>query len=64
MREYSYTLVEYDPVRPWIVRRQQRRTVTLADEQDFNRWAADQWPCGQFVVRLDPHLDPWPPAET
>lgn len=57
--EYSFTLTEHDADRPWIVRSQDRRSVTLADGVSFLEWAREQWPQNRFTVQLDPwQLEP------
>jgi hypothetical protein len=60
VHEHHFTLVEYDAQRPWIVRRQERHSVELADGQDFAESAADQRPHGRYEIRPDPQLKPWP----
>jgi hypothetical protein len=54
VREYSLTLTEHDPDRPWIVRGQGRQTVGLDDGLSFFAWAAEQWPAPRWSVELDP----------
>ena len=61
MRSYRFTLTEYDPDRPWIVRARDTQTVTLADEASFFEWAHEHWPAPQWSVELDPwQLTPQP----
>ena len=52
--EYSYTVTEHDPARPWIVRGNQRRTITLDDGVSFFEWAHRQCPGTRWSVELDP----------
>jgi hypothetical protein len=54
MPMYSFTVTEHDPDRPWIVRGQDRRTVTLENGTNFFRWAAENWPAPRWSVELDP----------
>jgi hypothetical protein len=54
MRTYRFTLTEHDPDRPWIVRGQDRQTITLAEGANFFEWAHEQWPPPQWSVELDP----------
>ena len=62
MREYSFTITEHDPDRPWIVVGSERRTITLPAETQFFAWAHEQWPAPRWSVELDPwQLAPeWP----
>jgi hypothetical protein len=53
-----FTLTEYDPDRPWIVRVTGRHVIELPDDEDFAVWAADRWPDQRFRVELDPKLEP------
>jgi hypothetical protein len=39
VREYSFSITEHDPDRPWVICGHQRGTVELADDQDFFTWA-------------------------
>jgi hypothetical protein len=59
--EYTFTLTEHDPERPWIVVGQQR-AVVLEDGTHFFVWAAEQWPEPRWTVQLDPWQDgpEWP----
>jgi hypothetical protein len=52
--EYGFTLTEYDPTRPWIVRGNEHRTITLDDDASFFEWAQELWPAPQWTVDLDP----------
>lgn len=40
--------------RPWIVLRQEHRTITLDEGVSFYRWARDTWPEARYSVQLDP----------
>ena len=42
--EYGYTLIEYDPERPWIMIRQGHRTVTLDAGLNFFEWPTNSGP--------------------
>jgi hypothetical protein len=50
----SFELVEHDAECPWIVVRQERRTVTLDEGVNFFAWARGAWPNGRYSVQLDP----------
>jgi len=52
--QYSYTVVEHEPNRPWLVVGSHHRSVELPDDQDFFGWAAQEWPADRFTVQLDP----------
>ena len=54
VRLFSFTIIEHDPQRPWIVTGVEHRTVELEDEVDFFGWAAERWPAERFTVQLDP----------
>jgi hypothetical protein len=54
MREYSYTLIEHDPSKPWIIVAREPRSVQLADSHNFFDWAKAQWPVDRYTVELDP----------
>jgi hypothetical protein len=54
VREYRFTLTEYDPECPWIVVSTQHRTIELRDGSDFFAWARDRWPRPRWSVQLDP----------
>ena len=54
MREFSFTVTEHDPDRPWIVRGSEHRTVKLDDSSSFFQWAAAHYPRDRFTVELDP----------
>lgn len=63
MPEYRYTVTEHDPEQPWIVRGNQRGTVTLDAGASFFAWAAEHWPSPRWSVELDPWQlsQKWPP---
>jgi hypothetical protein len=48
VREYSFSVTEHDPDRPWVVRGHRRGVVELADDQDFFTWAHAEWPSDRF----------------
>jgi hypothetical protein len=54
VREYSFTLTEHDPKKPWLVLSIDRQTVTLDENVPFYVWAREQWPEARFTVTLDP----------
>jgi hypothetical protein len=62
MREYSFTITEHDPDRPWMVLASEHRTIKLPDGLEFFAWARTQWPAPRWSVELDPwELGPaWP----
>jgi hypothetical protein len=62
VREYRFTLTEYDPERPWIVLSTEHRAIELPDGSDFFAWARDRWQTPRWSVQLDPwQLAPkWP----
>ena len=62
MTTYSYRLVEYDPDRPWIVVANEERTVDLSDDQDFGRWAREEFPGDRFRGLPEHSIERWPPA--
>jgi hypothetical protein len=57
VRTWSYTVVEHDPDRPWIVLGQHRETIDLEDGASFHDWAACRYPNERFTVELDPWTD-------
>lgn len=60
MTEYSYTVAEYDPDKPWLVLGPLRRmTVELDDGEDFLAWAGRTWPPPRYQAVLVPGLPPW-----
>jgi len=52
--QFSFTLIEHDPHRPWIVLGSEHRTITLDDEADFFEWAIQRWPSPRWTVEPDP----------
>lgn len=52
--DYSFTINEHDPERPWIVLGSEHRTVTLEDGDSFFEWAHERWPAPRRAVQLDP----------
>ena len=57
---YSYTVTEYEPERPWVVRSTSRGSIELPQDTHFYDWAREQWPGPRFGVKLDrPPLSPW-----
>jgi hypothetical protein len=54
VREYSFTITEHDPERPWIVLSSEHLTVNLPDGLDFFEWARGQWPASHWTIQLDP----------
>jgi hypothetical protein len=59
VRRWSFTVVEHDPDRQWIVISQRRDTIDLDDGESFNDWAARHYPDDRITVELDPWSD-WP----
>ena len=51
---YVCTPAEDDPERPWIVARQEHRTVTLDAGLNFVERAHERWPARRWTVKLDP----------
>jgi hypothetical protein len=62
VREYGFTVTEYDAQQSWIVLAREHRTVMLEDTASFFEWAAAQWPAPRWCVELDPwqHAPRWP----
>ena len=59
MREFVYTVIEYDPEKPWLALGMQQRTVELEDGASFFEWAHRCWPAPRYAVQLAPwHLSP------
>jgi hypothetical protein len=58
----NFTVTEHDAERPWIVRGQEHRTVTLGPKVSFFDWAAERWPAPRWMVELAPWqlAPPWP----
>lgn len=54
LQTFSYTVTEHDPVRPWLIIGQERRSIDLEDGRAFFVWAAKNWPADRFTVNLDP----------
>ena len=54
MPEYTYTVTEHNPEKPWLVLGRSQGTVTLPDDASFFQWAAENWPAPQWSVELDP----------
>jgi hypothetical protein len=53
MMTYSFTLTEYEPGKPWMIRATGRQSVELEDGRDFHAWAREQWPADRYRVVLD-----------
>ncbi len=54
MREFGYTVTEYDAERPWLVLSTSQGKVTLPDGASFFAWAHENWPAPRWTVQLDP----------
>jgi hypothetical protein len=52
--EFSYTIIEHEPDRPWIVVGSEHHTVTLDADENFFLWARERWPEPRWTVELDP----------
>jgi hypothetical protein len=52
--EFSYTVEEHDPNRPWIVVGRAWHIVTLEADENFFAWAREHWPEPRWSVELDP----------
>jgi hypothetical protein len=52
--DYSYTVTEHDPERPWIVVATRHGQVKLSDDASFFAWAHENWPAPRWSVQLDP----------
>ena len=52
--DYSYTIIEHDAERPWLVVGHASGTVTLNDDASFFEWAHENWPAPRWSVQLDP----------
>ena len=61
VREFRYTVTEYDPYQPWLLVGATRRlTVELEDAEGFTAWAARTWPPPRYQADLEPEaLRPW-----
>lgn len=57
MPEFSFTLTEHDPDRPWIVVGSEHQTATLPHNANFFEWARERWPEPRWTVQLDPWQD-------
>jgi hypothetical protein len=55
----AYELVEYDPLRPWIVLSHQQRTVDLPEGVDFDQWALRRFPDDRFRVLRERSDERW-----
>jgi hypothetical protein len=51
--DYSFTVTEHDPDRPWIVFGREHRKVTLEDAVSFFEWAHEHWPAPRWTIDLD-----------
>jgi hypothetical protein len=62
MQLLRYSVVEFDPDKPWVVLAQQHGlTVRLPDEASFAAWAAEQRPPSRYRAQLDAgEPPPWP----
>jgi hypothetical protein len=62
VREYRYTVAEYDPQRPWVLVGEIRQlAIQLDDQENFTVWAAQAWPPPRYKAELAPdELRPWP----
>jgi hypothetical protein len=54
MPEFTYTLTEHDPDRPWIVVGSEHYLVTLDANENFFLWVRERWPEPRWSVELDP----------
>jgi hypothetical protein len=53
--EFSHTVREHDPAKPWLVVGGARHlTVELDDAGQFGTWAAQKWPRDRYTAELDP----------
>ena len=57
---FSFTVVERDPERLWIVVNVEHQTVTLDPDVNFFAWASQRWPAPRWSVSLAPQLPEWP----
>jgi hypothetical protein len=54
MAAYSFTITEYDPGKPWVVRSTGRSSVELPEGDDFAAWARETYPDrNRWKVELD-----------
>ena len=65
VREFRYTVTEYDRNHPWLLVGEIRRlTVELEDTESFSAWAARTWPPPRYKAELEPEaLGPWHDSE-
>lgn len=54
MPQFSFTVTEHDPERPWIMVGRERQSATFDDARGFYRWAKERWPAPRCTVELDP----------
>jgi hypothetical protein len=55
MRTFTYTLVEYDPQKSWLVLSTRLgMTVELERAADFGEWSREAWPGERYRATLDP----------
>ena len=54
MPEFSFTVTDHDPERPWIVVGRESQTVELEDGVNFFEWAHAEWPAPRYSVELAP----------
>lgn len=54
MREFGFSVTEYDAARPWIIVQSRHEVVELADDVSFYVWAAERYPSPRFAVQVDP----------
>jgi hypothetical protein len=53
---YSYTLIEHDPDKPWLVISiKKHMTIQLDDGRSFFDWAQEKWPRDCYTVEIDPY---------
>jgi hypothetical protein len=57
---YTFTLIERDPEKPWVVLGQDAPSVTLDEALDPLDWARQRWPEPRWTVELAPTLPEWP----
>lgn len=54
MPEYSFTVIEYDPDRRWIVLATTPGKRSVESIAAFWDWAHREYPTGRYKVELDP----------
>ena len=60
MPRYTFTVIERDPERPWIVLSQDAPSVTLDEATDPLEWARQEWPPPRWSAELGPgELQRW-----